>query len=52
VDGDGLIVVGVAVLIFIGVAYGLYSRSGSDIDEHPLGPEHGDRDESGPPGLS
>lgn len=38
VSGDSLIVVGVAIILFFAVAYGLYTRKGSGIDQHP-GPD-------------
>jgi len=41
VSGDSLIVVGVAIILFFAVAYGLYTRKGSGIDKHP-GPDSQD----------
>ena len=36
VIGGSWIFLGVILLILAGVVYGLYTRSGSGIDEHPL----------------
>lgn len=38
----GWIVAGVFLVAIVGVAVGIFSRSGSGIDQHPLGGERGD----------
>lgn len=37
----GWVLVGVAILLFLGVAYGLYTRRGSEIEQHPHGRRRG-----------
>ena len=38
-DGDGdWFLLAAIVLVLVGLVFGLYTRSGSQIDEHPRGP--------------
>jgi hypothetical protein len=41
-SSGGLIVALLFVVIIVGVAFGIFSRPGSEIDDHPLGGERGD----------
>jgi len=41
-SSGGLIVVAVFIVVIVAVAFGLLSREGSEIDEHPLGGERND----------
>jgi cytochrome b len=41
-SSGGLIVVAVFIVIIVAVAFGIFSRQGSEIDEHPLGGERND----------
>jgi len=41
-NSGGLIVVAVFIVVIVGMAIGLFLRSGSEIDDHPLGGERGD----------
>ncbi len=45
------IILVVAIVLFVGVVYGLYTRRGSGINQRPLGPERGDA-QSGAAGPS
>jgi hypothetical protein len=35
-DWSGLVVAGAFLLMILGTAWGYYTRTGSDIDEHPI----------------
>ena len=41
-SSGGLIVALLFIVIIVGVAFGIFSRQGSEIDDHPLGGERGD----------
>ena len=41
-SSGGLIVVAVCIVIVVAVAFGIFSRQGSEIGEHPLGGERND----------
>jgi hypothetical protein len=41
-SSGGLIVVAVFLVVIAAAAFGIFSREGSEIDEHPLGGERGD----------
>jgi hypothetical protein len=41
-SSGGLIVVTVFLVVIVAVAFGIFSRQGSEIDEHPLGGERND----------
>jgi hypothetical protein len=41
-SSGGLIVVAVFLLVIVAVAFGLFSRQGGEIDEHPLGGQRND----------
>lgn len=41
-SSGGLIVVAVFLVVIVAVAFGIFSRQGGEIDEHPLGGERND----------
>jgi len=41
-SSGGWIVAVVFILVFVAIAFGLFSREGGEIDEHPLGGERND----------